>query len=81
MSTKTFPKEVASRSLVLVRWWFGLTWILAGTGGIVAGPIMLARGNAGGVYMLIGAAILIACGWAILPEGLQRRRMMHQQGN
>lgn len=61
------------RGLTFVRWWFGLTWIVAGVGGVIACPIMLAGGNAGGIYMLIGGMILVGCGWALLPWGLQRK--------
>jgi hypothetical protein len=32
-----------------VRWWFGLSYVLGGTGAAIAGPIMLANGDGGGV--------------------------------
>lgn len=55
-----------------LRWWFGLTYLLAGIGGLVAGPIMILLGDYGGVYMMIGGPIIAAVGWVIHPWGLQR---------
>ena len=66
-------RSLASTTLLLVRWWFGLTYVVAGIGGMVAGPIMLASGNWGGVYMLIASPAVIALGWLIHPWGLQRQ--------
>jgi hypothetical protein len=44
----------------------------SGIGWLVAGPIMIALGNYGGVYMMIGAPMILAMGWAVHPWGLQR---------
>jgi hypothetical protein len=73
-----------SSCLTFVRWWFGLTWIVAGVGGVIACPIMLAGGNAGGIYMLIGGMILVGGGWAFLPRDFQRKgqsRLAASQGD
>jgi hypothetical protein len=72
------------RCLTFVRWWFGLTWIVAGVGGVIACPIMLVGGTAGGIYMLIGGMILFSCGWAPLPWDFQRKsrsRLTASQGD
>ena len=76
-SVRTRPNELVERSLasttlLFVRWWFGVTYVVAGIGGMVAGPIMLASGNWGGVYMLIGSPVVTAVGWLIHPWGLER---------
>jgi hypothetical protein len=65
-------RRVLSYGLTAVRWWVGLTYFVCGIGAIVAGPIMIALGNAGGVYMVVGGGILGAAGWVIHPWGLQR---------
>jgi hypothetical protein len=59
-------------TLTFARWWFGLTYAAAAIGGLIAGPIMLARSNYGGVYMLLGAPLIGCLGWAIHPWGLHR---------
>ena len=56
----------------VVRWWFGLTYLAAGFGAFVAGPIMIGLGNYGGLYMLIGSPLIIAMGWLVHPWGMQR---------
>jgi hypothetical protein len=56
----------------IVRWWFGLTYLAAGVGAFVAGPIMIGLGNYGGVYMLVGGAMILVMGWIVHPWGLQR---------
>jgi hypothetical protein len=58
--------------LSVIRWWFGLTYLLGGLGAVIAGPIMLALGNWGGIYMLLGGPMLAASGWAIHPWGFER---------
>lgn len=65
---------LASRMLRFVRWWFGLTYVAVGIGGVIAAPIMVAAGNWGGIYFLIGAPMLATLGWVIHPWGLQRLR-------
>lgn len=52
---------------MVVRWWFGLVYLAAGIGGVVAGPVMIARGDYGGVYMVIGGTVIGALGFAIQP--------------
>ena len=68
------------------RWWLGVTWLVTGIGGIVAAPVMLALGNAGGIYMLIGAPELLLMGWFTVPrrprlrgdrQGLRSRLDLH----
>jgi hypothetical protein len=59
-------------ALSVVRWWFGLTYVVAGVGAFIAGPIMVEQGNAGGVYMIVGGPLIAALGWAIHPWGFER---------
>jgi hypothetical protein len=59
----------ALRTLTFLRWWFGLTYALGAVGAIIAAPFMLANGNGGGVYMLIGAPFLFMLGWVVHPYG------------
>jgi hypothetical protein len=58
--------------LRILRWWFGLTYLVVGVVGFVAGPIMIALGNYGGIYMIVGGPIIVAMGWVVHPWGLQR---------
>lgn len=67
-------RTVTGRLLTGLRWWFGTSWILIGIGGVIACPIMLGSGNAGGIYMLLGAPIVGWCGWAVHPWGRERAR-------
>jgi hypothetical protein len=48
-------QRIGHYGLTFVRWWFGLTYFIGGVGGLIAAPIMLAGGNAGGYYMFVGA--------------------------
>jgi hypothetical protein len=61
----------------IVRWWFGLTYFVAGLGALIAGPVMSGLGNSGGIEMLIGGPFILALGWVVHPWGLQRA--MHGQ--
>jgi hypothetical protein len=61
-------------ALTVVRWWCGLCYLVAGIGAVVAGPVMIARGDYGGVYMLIGGAALAALGFVIHPLRVRRLR-------
>jgi hypothetical protein len=65
-------KVMAARGLLVIRWWAGLSYLLGGVGAVIAAPIMIAEGNWGGVYMVIGGAMIFALGWLIHPWGLQR---------
>jgi len=56
----------------IVRWWFGLSYLAAGVGAFVAGPIMIGLANYGGPYMILGGPIMVAMGWVVHPWGLQR---------
>jgi hypothetical protein len=58
--------------LRIVRWWFSGTYVLAGVGVLIAGPIMIGSGDYGGIYMMIGGPEIAALGWVIHPWGLQR---------
>lgn len=60
----------------VIRWWFGVTWLLASLGGVIAAPIQLVEGDAGGIYLLGGSLIIGACGYALHPWGLQRQRRL-----
>jgi hypothetical protein len=57
--------------LLFVRWWFGVTY-LVGVFGVIAGPVMMATGDAGGFYFLIGGPFVFAFGWVIHPWGGKR---------
>jgi hypothetical protein len=65
--------RLARLSLAFVRWWFGLSYVLAGAGCLIAAPIMIAGSNYGGLYMLVGGPLLGALGWVVHPWGLQRK--------
>lgn len=62
------------RSVSAVRWWFGLTWIVAGAGCAIWSPVAMSRGDWGGIYLLVGGAVLILLGWLVHPWGLSRTR-------
>ena len=67
-------------ALGIIRWWFGVTYLLAGVGGVIAGPIMVTMGDYGGIYMVLGGGVVGVLGWAIHPWGLQgmsRRRCVN----
>lgn len=55
-----------------VRWWFGLTYVVAGVGACIAGPIQIGQGDYGGVYMIVGGSVMAAVGWVTHPRGFQR---------
>jgi hypothetical protein len=61
-------------ALTVVRWWFGLVYLVAGIGAVIAGPVMVARGDYGGIYMVIGGALIGALGFVIHPLGMRRLR-------
>ncbi len=61
----------------LVRWWFGLTYVVGGLAVCIAGPILIGQGDYGGVYMIVGGVVLATLGWVIHPWGLQRRKARH----
>jgi hypothetical protein len=62
------------RLLIVARWWFAVTYLAAGIGAWVAGPVLIGRGDYGGVYMLVGGSLIAFLGWTFHPWGLQRRR-------
>jgi hypothetical protein len=66
--------------LLVVRWWFGVTYVLGGVGGIIASPIMVATGHPRGLLLLIGFSIIFALGWVVHPWGLQRTGRREAQG-
>ena len=63
-------RRLFSYGLTGLRWWCGLTYLIGGIGSIAAGPIMIAMGNAGGAYMILGGGMMAAFGWVIHPWGL-----------
>ena len=65
-------RSVWATVLTIVRWWFGLTYFLAGVGLVVAGPIQLAMGNGFGLYSILSGLLIGSLGWLIHPWGLQR---------
>jgi hypothetical protein len=62
---------------LMLRWWFGTTYFVAGVGGVIASPVMLARGNYGGIYMFIGGITIAGLGYVIHPWGWKRRNAGH----
>jgi hypothetical protein len=67
-------KYRVKRASTIIRWWFGITYVLAGAGCIVSAPIWIAQGNGGGAYLLGGGLVLVGAGWLIHPWGLARYR-------
>jgi hypothetical protein len=67
------PTVLRSAAL-LVRWWFGATYLVAGLGCVIASPVVLARGDYGGIYMIIGGFALAALAYLIHPWGWKRPR-------
>jgi hypothetical protein len=63
------------RLLLGLRWWLGSTYVLGGVGCVIAGPIMIASGNWGGLYMVGGGAVMALTGWLLHPWGNRRRRL------
>jgi hypothetical protein len=70
----------AGRVLTFVRWWFGVTYVLAGVAAVIAAPIMVAAGNAGGYWVLIGGPFIFSFGWVVHPWGLQRTARREAEG-
>lgn len=70
----------AGHVLTFVRWWGGVSYVLGGIGAVIAAPIMIGAGNAGGFYMLIGAPFIFAFGWVVHPWGLQRTARREAEG-
>ena len=71
--------EVRRLALEGGRWWAGLTYVLGGLGLLVAAPVMLAKGDGGGFYMLLAGPEIAFLGWLIHPWGLQRTRRRRRQ--
>jgi hypothetical protein len=67
-------KTIGAKGLVMLRWYLGVSWLLCGVAGVIAAPIMIAFGNAGGVYMFVGGVISFLLGRAIHPWGHRLRR-------
>jgi len=65
-------RPIAAIFLRVARWWFAVTYLAAGVGGFIAGPIMIGLGNYGGLYLIVGGPLLLALGWLVHPWGLQR---------
>lgn len=65
-------RRVARLMLTIVRWWAGVTYLLAGVGGMIAAPFVIAGGDAGGWFLLVGGPELALLGWLIHPWGFQR---------
>ena len=68
------PRRYLANAFTVVRWWFGLVYLVAGIGAVVAGPMMMAGGDYGGLYILIGGAVVGALGFVIHPLGVRRLR-------
>jgi hypothetical protein len=74
-------RVLGTRVLLVIRWWFGTTYVVAGIAGVIAAPIMIAFGNWGGVFMVVGGSALAVVGWVIHPWGLQRRERQRVSTN
>jgi hypothetical protein len=73
LMARGFAARAAARILLATRWWVGTTWLVAGVGGVCAGPVMVATGDAGGLYMITGGLTVAWLGQAIHPAGSSRR--------
>jgi hypothetical protein len=63
--------RLARLAVVGVRWWFGLSRLVAGLGLLVWGPLALSRHDWGGVYLIVGGLTIAAWGWLIHPWGYE----------
>jgi hypothetical protein len=74
VSKKQTP--IASRAWLIIRWWFGLSWLISGLYGIITGPILLlTRNDGGGIYFFVGGLVLLLAGWAFLPWSILHPRL------
>jgi len=65
-------RSLARSGFTVLRWWAAVAWAVGGVGCIIAGPIVLSRGDGGGIALIGGGVILVALAWLIHPWGLQR---------
>jgi hypothetical protein len=67
-------KRFALGVLTVIRWWFGLTYLLTGIGLIIAGIILIFIGRdvGNGIFAILSGPIIGTLGWLIHPWGLQR---------
>jgi hypothetical protein len=67
-------RSVALGVLVVIRWWFGLTYLLTGAGLIIAGIVLIIMGQdvGNGIYAILSGPIIGVLGWLVHPWGLQR---------
>jgi len=73
-SMRVCPIASHAMSLLLtaVRWWAGVTYVAGGVGGVIAAPLVISSGDAGGWFLLIGGPELALLGWLVHPWGFQR---------
>lgn len=65
-------RRVLALAFLVVRWWFGLTWLVGGAVGVVWGPVARVQGDGGWFFLLVGGFMLLLCGWCFHPWGLER---------
>lgn len=64
----------AQGALTVIRWWFGLTYLVTGIVLVIAGitQIVIEPNIGNGIFAVLSGPILGALGWLIHPWGLQR---------
>src|SRR5947209_3542059 len=67
-------RRAAWNALSALRWWFGVTYVLAGVGCAIVAPVWMATDNWGGLYLLGGGVVMATAGWLIHPWGYARYR-------
>jgi hypothetical protein len=76
---ESMGRRLLSGAVMVVRWWFGLTWLIGGIALVIWGPIAFADGDGGWFYLLVGGFMLILLGWCTHPWGLERELQPHAE--
>ncbi len=74
MSHRFEARALGAFAVLAVRWYVGTLYIVGAIAGIIAIPFMVADGDEGWVYFLVGMPVMAAVGWVVHPWGLQRAR-------
>jgi hypothetical protein len=67
-------KGFARGALTVIRWWFGLTYLVTGLVLVIVGitQIFIEPNIGNGIFAVLSGPILGTLGWLIHPWGLQR---------
>jgi len=68
----TLLRRVLKIVVTIVRWWWGVGWLVLGVIGVVWGVFAIRRGDGGAYYLIIGGLTSVLFAWFIHPWGLQR---------